>query len=170
MLNRSGKGPKGQSSAETFQRVWGQRKFGTRLTPGANDRIQGWNRTRQCLATYPGADGTPTAVLQIFEGRCPELVRTLPALVFDEHRTEDCADGDDHAPDALRYGLMSRPAPKLLLPANPPGDFTGAALFEMQTRRRRARGIGREAEYDRLMGASTYEQYMRLIHPARWRD
>ena len=170
MLNRSGKGPKGQSSAETFQRMWEQRKFGTRLTPGANDRVQGWNRTRQCLATYTGADGTPTAVLQIFEGRCPELVRTPPALVFDEHRTEDCADGDDHAPDALRYGLMSRPAPKLLPAANSPGDFEARSMLKRVEARRRSPGIGHEREWDRLMSSSAYERVMRLLNPAKWRD
>ena len=30
-------------------------------------------------------------------------------LTFDSTNREDAADGEDHAPEALRYGLMSRP-------------------------------------------------------------
>jgi hypothetical protein len=41
---------------------------------------------------------------------CVALIRTLPALQHDLIKPEDCdTDGEDHAPDALRYGLMSRP-------------------------------------------------------------
>lgn len=41
---------------------------------------------------------------------CVALIRTLPALQHDIKKPEDCdTDGEDHAPDALRYGLMSRP-------------------------------------------------------------
>jgi hypothetical protein len=42
------------------------------------------------------------------------LIRTLPALIHDEHDPEDVdTDGEDHAPDAWRYGLMTRPKPTL---------------------------------------------------------
>lgn len=41
---------------------------------------------------------------------CTALIRTLPALQHDMTDPEDCdTDGEDHAPDALRYGLMGRP-------------------------------------------------------------
>lgn len=41
---------------------------------------------------------------------CVHLIRTLPALQHDMDNPEDCdTDGEDHAPDALRYGLMGRP-------------------------------------------------------------
>jgi len=41
---------------------------------------------------------------------CTALIRTLPALQHDMTNPEDCdTDGEDHAPDALRYGLMGRP-------------------------------------------------------------
>lgn len=41
---------------------------------------------------------------------CVALIRTLPALQHDMNKPEDCdTNGEDHAPDALRYGLMSRP-------------------------------------------------------------
>lgn len=32
-------------------------------------------------------------------------------MQYDEHDREDAKDGNDHAPEALRYGLMSRPSP-----------------------------------------------------------
>lgn len=41
---------------------------------------------------------------------CVNLIRTLPAMQHDLNNAEDCdTDGEDHAPDALRYGCMSRP-------------------------------------------------------------
>ena len=59
---------------------------------------------REYLA--PAADGKP--LWQAFPN-CENLLRTLPLLMFDAHDREDAADGEDHAPEALRYGLMSRP-------------------------------------------------------------
>ncbi len=49
------------------------------------------------------------------------LIRELPAMQYDVHNREDAKDGDDHAPEALRYGLMSRPltaAPKSTIKRN----------------------------------------------------
>jgi hypothetical protein len=38
------------------------------------------------------------------------IIRTLPALQHDEHDAEDCnTDGEDHAYDDARYGMMARP-------------------------------------------------------------
>ena len=52
-------------------------------------------------------DGTPR--LRIM-ANCENLIRTLPLLTFDEHNAEDVAgNAEDHAAEALRYGLMSRP-------------------------------------------------------------
>jgi len=89
-----------------------------------------------------------TAKLQIVEGRCPNLVRTLPQLVHDETRPEDVnTDAEDHAPDSLRYGLMSRPAPKPIPVVNAPSDFAAIAAFkEIEDRRRRVRYIGHEED------------------------
>lgn len=79
---------------------------------GRNERIIGWGQVREYLKPYM-KQGQPTARLQIFTS-CPELIRTLPSLVYDEHRVEDLdTDGDDDAADALRYGIMSRPEPSL---------------------------------------------------------
>ena len=70
-----------------------------------NARIPGWQRVREYLAEAD--DGLPR--LLIFR-TCENLIRTLPMLTFDEHFSEDVsANCEDHAPEALRYGLMSRP-------------------------------------------------------------
>ena len=44
---------------------------------------------------------------------CRYLRRTLPGLISDVRDPEDVNTvGDDHAADALRYGVMSRPTPQ----------------------------------------------------------
>ena len=49
---------------------------------------------------------------------CTEFIRTLPTLVYDEHKVEDInTDGEDHAYDQWRYVLMSRPiSPRIAVP------------------------------------------------------
>ena len=95
------KGAEGESIAEVFSHN------GVPLIPADNARVPGWQRVREALAKSP--DGTPE--LSIFE-TCRNLIRTLPTLTFDVHDCEDVADNcEDHAPEALRYGLMSRPRP-----------------------------------------------------------
>ncbi|NCB30548.1 MAG: hypothetical protein EOM66_03990 [Clostridia bacterium] len=98
-LLKSEGGFEGESIAELFA------LSGVPLTPADNSRIAGWQRLRGYLAN--GADGFPR--WQAFPC-CENLIRTLPMLVFDKHSREDAADGEDHAPEALRYALMSRPA------------------------------------------------------------
>lgn len=81
---------------------------GVYITQADNQRIQGWQRIREFLAIAP--DEKP--YLQIFS-TCVNLIRTLPGLTYHPHKPEDVSDKDeDHAPEALRYGLMSRPSPK----------------------------------------------------------
>ena len=94
-------GAQGESIAEVFARG------GVPLLPADNRRITGWQRVREVLRT--GEDGRPGLV--IFE-TCSNLIRTLPLLTYDTHNCEDVSDAcEDHAPEALRYGLMSRPIP-----------------------------------------------------------
>ncbi len=95
------KGAEGESIAEVFGHN------GVPLLTADNARVPGWQRVREALAD--AADGTPE--LRIFE-TCKNLIRTLPLLTFDTHDCEDVGDNcEDHAPEALRYGLMSRPRP-----------------------------------------------------------
>ncbi|HPF54112.1 MAG TPA: phage terminase large subunit [Clostridia bacterium] len=89
----------GRSIAEVFA------QNGVHLLPADNSRVIGWQRVREALAL--GADGRAKLAIQ---ESCTELIRTLPLLTFDEHDSEDVADTcEDHAPEALRYALMSRP-------------------------------------------------------------
>lgn len=91
-----------------------------------NNRIGGWDMVRERLCGIDdrlgiGANGEPplddlddlgyvgTPMWYVF-ATCVHLIRTLPALQHDLNNPEDCdTTGEDHAPDALRYGLMSRP-------------------------------------------------------------
>jgi hypothetical protein len=84
--------PNGTSIAQAYQ------AGGVYLVPANNDRLAGWQRVHQALSEEP--------VLQVFD-TCVNLIRTLPAQVHDLHRVEDLnTEGEDHAVDALRYGLM----------------------------------------------------------------
>lgn len=78
------------------------------LIQGNNDRINGWGQVREYLKPFI-RNGQKIAKLQVFR-TCENLIRTLPALVYDKHRVEDVdSDGEDHGPDGIRYGIMSRP-------------------------------------------------------------
>ena len=75
------------------------------LKKADNTRIAGWRTVREYLNA---ASGQPR--LYITED-CTELIRCLPALRFDERVCEDAAGTPHeitHAPEALRYALMSR--------------------------------------------------------------
>ena len=70
-----------------------------------NRRIPGWRVLREYLSP---ADGAP--ILRI-SSVCTELIRSMPALLCDAMRPEDASDEPHavtHAPEALRYAVMSR--------------------------------------------------------------
>ena len=78
----------------------------TRLVKANNARIAGWRVLREYLHT--GDNGTVR--MKIFRN-CKNLIRTLPLLRFDDNVIEDAADTPHeitHAPEALRYAVMSR--------------------------------------------------------------
>ena len=94
-------GHHGESVAETFARAH------VPCQEGDNARQLGWQRLRHWLAKAP--DGLPWLTI---DPGCRYLRRTLPSLVSDPRQPEDVqTEGDDHAADALRYGVMSRPSP-----------------------------------------------------------
>ncbi len=69
-----------------------------------NSRKAGWDQVRYRLK---GRAGQPLVYVM---DNCPHLIRTLPALLHDPINIEDAdTDGEDHAPDTLRYACMSRP-------------------------------------------------------------
>lgn len=84
-----------------------------------HDRISGWTRVREYLYWEKEIQnlesGTELDVitkppkLHVFN-TCENVIRTMPAQVFDKIKVEDLdTDGEDHAPDTVRYGLMSLP-------------------------------------------------------------
>lgn len=73
----------------------------------------GWDQVRSRLR---GDDESGIPML-FFTDNCPHIIRTLPVLQHDELKPEDVdTEGEDHGPDAIRYGCMSRP----YLPRNMP--------------------------------------------------
>lgn len=80
------------------------------LVRADNRRVEGWRVLREYLKVYED-NGAKTAKLRIFN-HCIQLIKCLPALVHDEHNPEDAADKPHdvtHAPESVRYGVMSRP-------------------------------------------------------------
>ena len=108
--------PRTESQRPSIAQVYSQR--GVRhIYPAMNNRKQGWSVCRRLLAHD---EHEPR--LQIFRGKCPNLVRTLPMMVTDPLDPEDVADAikgtkvEDHAADAFRYGATAEatpPAPKV---------------------------------------------------------
>jgi PBSX family phage terminase large subunit len=82
--------------------------YGIVAAKAQNDRLGGWNRIDELLTEKMPRDDLPR--LRIFNS-CQNLIRELPALRIKDG-TDDVEKEDDHAPDALRYAVMSRaPAP-----------------------------------------------------------
>ena len=95
----------GKSVAEIFY------DNGIMLVKTSNNRESGWLNLKEWLNPYTDETGTETANLVIFEG-CTNLIRCLPALVYDKKNPNDVATEPHeitHAPDALRYFVSGRP-------------------------------------------------------------
>ena len=102
----------GRSGFEIMQAVRGMPP----MLPADNRRIPGWRILKEYLG---GGEDTPS--LHISQA-CRELIRCLPALLCDKNRPEDASDEPHavtHAPEALRYALMSRVTP----PAEESSEF-----------------------------------------------
>ncbi len=91
----------GKSGFEVMQAVPGMPP----MIAADNRRVPGWRILREYLRPREGE-----ACLRI-SSECPVLIRSLPALLCDPLRPED-ASGEPHsvthAPEALRYAVMSR--------------------------------------------------------------
>lgn len=98
-------GSKGISAAETAE------KYGVYFEPGINDRVPGWMQVRERLKF----DENGKAMIYFFD-TCKDSIRTIPLMMFDEHKIEDMdSDLEDHFCDSMRYFCMSRPiAPRLI--------------------------------------------------------
>lgn len=90
---------RGISIAETAAR------HGVYFTPGDNERIAGWMQCHYRLQF--DEDGYPR--MYVFKS-CRAFIRTIPLLLYDEHRVEDLDTSmEDHVADEWRYMCMSRP-------------------------------------------------------------
>ena len=98
----------GQTIAETFAR------YGIMWIPASNRRVDGWNLVHQYLRWNEQID--PRLV---YFKTCKNSIRTIPALVHDDHRPEDVeTDSEDHAGDTTRYLLMGLHERKSARPLN----------------------------------------------------
>lgn len=72
---------------------------------GVNDRIAGWMQVHERLRF----DENGKAMMYFFN-TCKDSIRTIPLMMFDEHKPEDLdSDLEDHACDEIRYFCMMRP-------------------------------------------------------------
>ncbi len=106
----------GRSGMEIMQAVPGMPP----LTPADDRRIPGWRVLRDTLCEdrrRARGEGGSTPLLRISRA-CRTLIESLPQLLCDTNRPEDALDephAATHAPEALRYALMSRvslPSPR----------------------------------------------------------
>lgn len=121
----------GPSHAEIMARQ------GVFFRPADNSRLAGWNTVRERLTGIDAdpdiKNGVGTPMWYCFSS-CAALIRTLPALQHDDKDPEDCdSDAEDHAPDDLRYGLMSRPwtRPRPLPPREAPKTIRDVSLTDL---------------------------------------
>lgn len=72
---------------------------------GDHERLAGWMQVHYRLAF--DENGCP--MMYVFRN-CKAFIRTIPLLLYDEHRVEDLdTDGEDHVADEVRYFCMARP-------------------------------------------------------------
>lgn len=86
-------------------------KHGLIFEKGNNERIAGWMQVRERLRF----DEEGKAKIYFFNN-CKAIIRTLPLMMFDEHKPEDLDTTlEDHAPDDVRYMCMHRPIPPRMI-------------------------------------------------------
>lgn len=122
----------GPSIAEHFERA------GVPMIEADRQREAGWIMVHNWLRSTIN-DGTgERPKLQVLRGTpdksmgCPLLIRSLPSMVVNEKNPEDMKTKgvEDDAPDALRYGLMSRPSASKLPQADPAATWMFQQLFK----------------------------------------
>ena len=91
-------------------------RYGVYFTKGDNERIAGWMQCHYRLQF--DENGYPR--MYVFRN-CEAFIRTIPILVYDEHKVEDLDTSmEDHCADEWRYFCMARPVrPLQKVPAQP---------------------------------------------------
>ena len=101
-------------------------------------RVSGWQQLRERLV---GRNGIPR--LYFFE-QCAAEIETISNLQCDPNNPNDCAAGDDHVADMVRYACMSRP----WVVNAPAGEITPQQ---------------RQAELERAFKPPTYDDVLKLM-------
>lgn len=120
---------------------------GLRTLPASNARVDGWVNVREYLRVPIDDNGVGRPRLFVFD-TCSELIREIRNARQDPRHPEDVdTTGSDHALDALRYLLATRPR-KRRSKLNPFGDLQGADLREAKRLDKiRRSGRSRERRY-----------------------
>ena len=93
-------------------------KYQVFFSKGDHKRLAGWMQVHYRLAF--DENGYP--MMYVFKN-CRGFIRTMPLLVYDEHKPEDLdTDGEDHIADEVRYMCMARPISPRMAPV--PDEYT----------------------------------------------
>ena len=85
-------------------------RYGVYFSPGDHERIAGWMQCQYRLQF--DENGYPR--MYVFDN-CKGFIRTIPTLMYDEHKVEDIdTSQEDHIADEWRYLCMARPIKPLL--------------------------------------------------------
>ncbi len=103
-------------------------KEGIYFEPGNNARIAGWMQMHYRMAF----DDKGYAKLYIFN-TCKDAIRTLPMLIYDDHKVEDLdTDGEDHIADEMRYLCMRNPINPPKQAVKPPRPYDPLDVREIK--------------------------------------
>ena len=103
------------------------------LSRADNNRVTGWLAVHEWLKIIDDEQGQKTSKLHIFSN-CVNLIRTLPALQFDEKNPNDVANEPHeltHIPDALRYFCTMWQTPLKQAQGLPKGTYTPTELEDL---------------------------------------
>lgn len=125
-----------QDTGKSVAEIFGE--SGIYLTKTNNERVAGWLNMKEWLKVREG-DGGQYANMRFFR-TCPNVIRSIPLLQFDQKHPSDAA-GEPHevthAPDAIRYFCAGRPMAEPAAPVTknvlPPAlreveDYTGGLI------------------------------------------
>lgn len=82
-------------------------KEGLNIEGAKNARVDGWLTVRKYLQPFEDVNTKEITTVLKITSNCVNLIRTLPEQQHDKSNVEDMdTTGEDHACDALRYGLV----------------------------------------------------------------
>ena len=99
----------GETGAEIMLKVFVDKGWRIPIFRGDNRRIAGWNLFREYLKVLTNEKNEKYSRAR-WCACCKDAIETIPSLIHNDYNPEDLnSDGEDHAADCDRYGLMSRP-------------------------------------------------------------